>query len=89
MSWVCHGCFERHKPIEGVWNLDFFDKFQSLEKELPDYDRKFDDLEKDYEVLINDKHISEKQHGDVNEDMEKLRSQWHSFNTDKDVKKNR
>lgn len=64
-------------------------KIVSLEKELPDYDRKFDDLEKDYEVLINDKQISEKQHGDVNEDMEKLRSQWHSFNTDKDVKKNR
>lgn len=73
-----------------VFNRLFF-KFslQSLEKELPVYDKRYRDLEKDFEELMSNKNIKEHQQEAIGEDMDDVRASWRSLNKNKDGKKNR
>ena len=62
---------------------------QSLEKELPTYGKRYHDLEKDFEDLMNDNGIREDQQETIGEEMDNLRVRWRSLNNNKDAKKNR
>lgn len=62
---------------------------QNLEKELPVYDKRYHDLDRDFEELMSDKNIVEDQREDIAEDMDTVRDLWRSLNKNKDTKKNR
>lgn len=65
------------------------DLFQDLEKELAIYDKRYDDLEKGFEELMNDNNIREDQQETIGEKMDNLRVRWRSLNNNKDTKKQR
>lgn len=71
------------------WYIYIFISLQSLEKELPVYDKRYHDLEKDFEGLMRDKNIKEDQQESIGEEMDNMRFLWRSFNKNKDTKKNR
>jgi len=75
-----------------LWNQNnniYFNLFQSLEKELPVYDKRYHDLEGDFEALLNDNNIREDQQEAIGEEMDDLRVRWRSLNDNKDTKKHR
>jgi len=56
---------------------------------LPIYDKRYHDLDRDFEELMSDKNIIEDKREDIAEDMDTVRDLWRSLNRNKDTKKNR
>ena len=56
---------------------------------MPIYDKRYHDLDRDFEELMSDKNIIEDKREDIAEDMDTVRDLWRSLNRNKDTKKNR
>ena len=60
-----------------------------MERDLPVYDRRYHDLEKGFEEIMNDNGYTEDQQEVIGEKMDDLRVRWRSLNNKKDTKKNK
>ena len=53
------------------------------------YEKRYHDLDRDFEELTSDKNIEERQRVEIAENMDNVRDLWRSLNKNKDTKKNR
>ena len=91
-------CWNKTSRIDEFCKISFascivltkdFHLSQKLERELPAYDKRYHELEKDFGELYGERDIAEDQQEAIGARMDRIRSRWNSLHKVRDTQKQR